>query len=254
MRALYSVSIVVPLTMVYSVFTLIAGLRDRLLEPKSMKEGRIGKGGAWIKRTWFRLILKLHRIHVKITGPGVQALKKARGAIIVANHQSVLDIPVIASLAPTDSSFLAKKELRKLPFFGLSAAIVGTQFIDRSKGARDHSIDEVNRLVGKGLNLILFPEGTRSTHGHLLPFKRGAFVMAIQNQAPIIPISILDSWKLCPKKSLGVNPGTIHIYVGEPISTRGFDLEKRGALADQVRDIIAKQLDKFMETRENESL
>ena len=109
----------------------------------------------------------------------------------------------------------------------------------------------MQKALNAGINMFFYPEGTRSADGALLPFKRGAFVLAIEAQAPVVPLAILDTRLLCPKKRLSVAPGTVHLYVGEPISTKGLTVNDRHEFCEQVRNEIAKQLDKFNESHEN---
>jgi len=192
-----------------------------------------------------------HSLKIEIIGPGADRLKDYRGVVFVSNHQSALDILVHMVSFPRHTSFVAKKELLRIPIFGWGAAIAGTFFIDRSKGTKNKSLEKIQQALIAGINLVLYPEGTRSADGNLLPFKRGAFVMAIQAQVPVVPVATLDSRLLCPKKRLSVAPGTVHLYVGEPISTKGLTIGDRREICEQVRNEIAKQLDKFNESHEN---
>ena len=154
-------------------------------------------------------------------------------------------------MLPKDTSLIAKKELAWIPLFGWAAFIVGTLFIDRKKGVRNDSIQEVNDHLHSGLSIIVYPEGTRSPTGEMLPFKRGAFVMAIDAQAPIVPLVLDGTRERSPKGRPSIAPGPITLWVGEPISTRGMNLKNRFSLADEVREMMVKQLEKLRENREN---
>lgn len=242
LHLIYSFSVIIPLTIVLGAIALFVYPFDLFERSSRLSEGKLGRGGIWVKVTWFRLILWTHRVRLQIGGLGREALKQMKGVVFVCNHQSVLDIPSIASVLPENSAFLAKRELARIPVFGTAAKIVGTQFVDRSKGQHDLSLEDLNRLIQKGVSIILFPEGTRSTTGELLSFKRGAAVLAISNQTSIVPLAVDGTRKLCPKKSLFIRPGRVQIVVGEPISTRGLTIEDRATLTDQVKSVIAKHL------------
>ena len=195
-------------------------------------------------------MLWAHGIKVKAAGPAADHLKEMKGVIFVLNHQSVTDIMTAIEILPKASSFIAKKELRNVPIFGWAMKVVGTLFIDRSRGTQNQALSEINELMKDGFNIIVFPEGTRSPDGKLLPFKRGAFVMAIEAGVPVVPITILDSRLCCPKGQLAIASGTIHVIVDNPIPTQGLKIEDRHQLSDQVHRIMLKHLEKFEENRE----
>jgi len=187
-------------------------------------------------------MLALTGIRTKVSGPGLDSLRSQRGAIIVANHQSLLDIPAMFKHCPPNLSFIAKKELASIPIFGWAAFIVGTIFIDRAKGAQNESLSDIVRHLQSGLNIFIFPEGTRSTTGRLAPFKRGAFVFAIQAQAPIVPVTIINSRERLPKKTWKISPGEIEIVVHSPIATTGLSPDHRHDLSAKVHGVIAESL------------
>ena len=162
--------------------------------------------------------------------------------IFASNHQSALDIPVQVACLPPHTVFIAKKELSCLPIFGWAAALAGTLFVDRAKGTQNKALKQVKKLLGAGISMIVYPEGTRSRTKELLPFKRGAFVMAISAQVPVVPLTILNSGILCPKNKLFVHPGVIKIVVDKPIETKGMTIEQRFELSDRVHKLISSRL------------
>jgi 1-acyl-sn-glycerol-3-phosphate acyltransferase len=247
LRLTYTISILIPLTLIFALIAFVLAPLDLLEREQRLSRGLLGRGATWVKITWCRLILWFHRVRIEAMGPGLKNVENFKGVVFVSNHQSVLDIPAIWSVIPKDSAFLAKRELAKIPFFGWAAYLAGTQFVDRSRGNRDPSLEALNRHIQQGVSIIFFPEGTRSTTGELLSFKRGAFVTAIQNQRPIVPLAIHGSARLCPKHSFSVRSGRIRIWVGEPIETSGLGLQDRSALADRVKSLIAKDLASMQE-------
>lgn len=247
----FSLLIAAPSTVVCSILALLVSPIDILFRAQRLKRGQWSVLGTAIKVGWARWILWCYGIRVELEGPGVSALSTMRGSVFVSNHQSALDIPLMVKIITGDSSFIAKRELLWIPFFGWAAWVLGVLFIDRSKGTKNESLKNVTKHLKNGLSIIVFPEGTRSFDGHLLPLKRGAFVMAIEAKAPVVPIVILDSRLRMPKHKLTVSNGTIHIWVGEPVSTAQLKPEDRFELTEKISTIMAKQLENFVENRKN---
>ena len=151
----------------------------------------------------------------------------------------------------TNLRFLAKKEVRKIPFLGLYAAAMGMVFIDRSDSeASRTSVDLMSELLEDGASMASYPEGTRSRSGELLPFKTGSFVAAIKAGVPVVPVSISGSERVLPADGFSPRPGLIRVSVGEPILTTGRDLEDRRALADEAREQVADMLERTEGRRE----
>ena len=143
-----------------------------------------------------------------------------RGCVFMANHTSMTDVIVLLMTMPVFFNFLSKKETRWIPFIGLSMMIEGDFFIDRKNFKRaTQSLERVGQAIKKGRNVLIFPEGTRSTNGQLLPFKKGGFRMAIDAQVPIVPIQIIGGEAVFKKGSLRAQPGHVDVYVKPPIKT-----------------------------------
>lgn len=166
-------------------------------------------------------------------------------ALFVANHRSFYDIPALVGAIPTNLRFLAKKEVRKIPFLGLYAAAMGMVFIDRGDSEASRvSVDLMSELLEDGASMASYPEGTRSRTGELLPFKTGSFVAAIKAGVPIVPVGISGSERVLPPDGFAPRPGRIRVTVGEPIPTEGLELEDRRKLADEARRQITQMLEK----------
>jgi len=178
---------------------------------------------------------------------------KGKNFIIVANHQSSLDMFVILEATPHKTTFLAKKELLFAPVFGFAAWLFGIVFIDRahSKSARNVMDKTAKLICDQKLNLWIFPEGTRSQTGTLLPFKKGAFHLAQQAQIPIVPIVIYDYSSIFNKKNKLFEYGTMKARVLAPISTEGVTVDDIPELTENVRE---KMLKVFLEGDPSKSL
>jgi 1-acyl-sn-glycerol-3-phosphate acyltransferase len=189
---------------------------------------------------WGRAMVRLAGVRVILEGATRE--KMDRPLVVVANHQSWFDVFVLGGLLPGRARFVAKEELRRIPLFGAAWETCGHIRVNR--GDRAEAVRSLNeagtRIRDERLNVILFPEGTRSPDGHLLPFKKGAFVLAIQTGVPVLPVGISGSRAVMPKGSFRIRPGEIRVRVGEPIPVEGLTLADRDRLLAQARrDVLA---------------
>jgi 1-acyl-sn-glycerol-3-phosphate acyltransferase len=161
--------------------------------------------------------------------------------IFTPNHQSHFDIPALLGYLPGSTRFAAKKELFKEPVLGTVLRTMGMIPVERDspEGARAM----LERLKRYHSSVVIFPEGTRSRDGRLLPFKKGAFVAAIELGMPIVPVVCKGTQAIMPKGGyLSILPGDVEIVVLEPIVTTAMTYEDRDRLRDLVRDRIAEEL------------
>lgn len=161
-------------------------------------------------------------VRVRITGE--ERLEAHRPCIFIANHQSVLDVPILARAFRPGSVVIAKKELRKIPFFGWLYVVTGNILIDRrdNRGAVGRLREVEEAILRRKVAVWIFPEGTRGGEpGRLLPFKKGAFYMAVATGAPLVPV-VASPYK--PRMDIParrLEPGDVEIRVLEPIPTAG---------------------------------
>jgi len=250
---IFTALIVAPSVLLFGGFLVLFGPISGLLTWSWPQQGNPTPLGVRVRRWWASFVLWSHCVKIEIEGPGAPLLRGLRGHIVVMNHQSALDILVGIWAMREDFFFLAKKELLQIPIFGWGAWMSGVIYIDRSKGVGDdRALKVVRNVITRGRSIVIYPEGTRSKDGKLLPFKRGAFVMALQTGAPILPVTILNSASLMPKGQLKIAPGVVRIYVDLPVSTKDKTMEDRHELSDHVRALVAKNLDPISETREND--
>jgi 1-acyl-sn-glycerol-3-phosphate acyltransferase len=169
-----------------------------------------------------------------------------RPAIYCVNHTSNVEPPLLFAalrrLTPR-LHILYKAELRKLPILNLGFDLVG--FIPIDRGNREQTTRAVNLAVARlnaGGSFFVFPEGTRSRTGELLPFRKGAFVMAIRAGVPIVPVAISGARDAMKKGSPIIRPATVRLRVGSPIETRGLDEARRDELVHSVRAEVQRLL------------
>lgn len=244
MKVAYTVFFAVLSVSFFGFFALILCPLQALLMNRWPQKGRFIPVGQVIRRLWALSLLKPHCVKIDIEGPGAKLLPDPKGMVIVSNHQSALDILIHLASFHKNVAFFAKKELLRVPLFGWAAWLVGTVYIDRSKGIRNReSLGVLEKTLRNGGSVLIYPEGTRSKNAELLPFKRGAFVTAITLGRPLLPVCVIDSWKLMPKKAASIRSGRVRMYVGEPVPTEGLTQEDRFELAERLRNEISKHLD-----------
>ena len=178
---------------------------------------------------------------VKIELRGMENLAAGQNYIFMSNHVSNLDPPVLIPVIPGRCSVLVKKELFRLPILGTGMKMAALVPVDRSN--RESAIESVNaatQVLRQGLHMVIYPEGTRSTDGRLLPFKKGPFHLAIDSGVPIVPVTLLGTYEAWPKTRFALRPGTAIVVFHPPVSPR--DHKDREALMAAVRESIASAL------------
>ncbi len=159
--------------------------------------------------------------------------------IFASNHESALDIWVLFKLLPRPFRFVAKAELFRIPIFGWYLRIGGHIPVDRGHHASAvQSLRRAGEAVRAGTSLVVFPEGTRSKDGRILPFKKGPFVVAMEAGVPVVPVAISGSGRVTPKSAIAVVPGTIRVALGEPVDPRAF-ADKEALLAEVRHRVVA---------------
>jgi 1-acyl-sn-glycerol-3-phosphate acyltransferase len=177
---------------------------------------------------------------VRVTLRGAELVESGGPYVFTPNHQAHIDIAALLGFLPGPNRFASKKELFDEPVLGAVMRTLGMLPVDRDDPMK--SIEVLNRAVEQGHSIIIFPEGTRSRDGRLLPFKKGAFVAAIEMGHPIVPVVLKGTRRIMPKGGyLSIHPGEAEIVVKAPISTRGLGYDDRERLRDAVREIIAEE-------------
>jgi 1-acyl-sn-glycerol-3-phosphate acyltransferase len=190
----------------------------------------------WVSRTGVRLALTLSGVRVRQIHP--EYATQHPTVVFVCNHVSNIDPPALFMTLPRIAVIL-KRELRRIPLLGYVMELGGFIYVDRrARDSRREALEQAVETLQKGISLLIFPEGTRSPDGNLLPFRPGPFTMAIEAQKPIVPISIHGTRELMPKGKGSIRPGTITLRFHPPISTTGLTTGNRGELMDRVRAVL----------------
>jgi len=185
-------------------------------------------------RTWSWLILKTSGVRVRVEG--LEHVDPRRTTIYCVNHPSAMDIPILFVNLPVQFRFLAKRSLFRLPFLGWHLHRSGHIPVDRAHPREAlKSLDDAANKIREGRSVVLFPEGTRSRDGNMLPFKGGSFYLAIRAGAPIVPITLNGSRAVLKPHSYHVRPGQTEMIAHPPIPTEGLRLDDVDALSERVR-------------------
>ncbi len=193
--------------------------------------------------SWSRRIVLGTPIDVEVSGR--EHIGAGETYLIMSNHQSHYDVPVLFHVLGSNLRMIAKQELFGVPIFG--AALRGSGFISIDRSNREaaiKSLEEAKPILRGGTSLWLAPEGTRSRTGELGPFKKGGFVLALELGLPILPISIDGTFRVMPKGSLHTTPGQrVNVTIHPPIDVGPYRTGQNGhgrdALMARVRQVIA---------------
>ena len=192
---------------------------------------------SWARRYWGSGLVRIAQATI-VQHPGFVP-EPGKPYFFAMNHQSLFDIVAAFVCIPENLRFVAKKSLRAIPFLGWYMSVTGMVFIDRKNHqSAVRSLDEACQKIRDGISILVYPEGTRSPDGSILPFKKGPFVMAIQAGVPIVPLAIEGSYRIVGRGSARLSPATVHFKAGEPIPTAGLTLDDRDRLMQKVRDAL----------------
>jgi 1-acyl-sn-glycerol-3-phosphate acyltransferase len=193
----------------------------------------VGHGGVW-------LALTLSGIRYRVIG---RENIPNTAVVFCSNHESNVDPAVLFRALLPRLHILYKAELHKFPIMGMAFDVGGFVPVDRAD--REKSFASIARgaeSLRVGNSFLIFPEGTRSRSGQLLPFKKGGFIMAIKAQVPIVPVAVQGGRASMRKGSVVVRPVVVTVRIGKPIATAGLTVEDRDRLIQRVRTEVEELL------------
>lgn len=215
-------------TGLYSAKTVIDSVRGRLTLER----------GDEIVRTWSRNLLRQVDVTLRIRGLG--NIGNGATYVLMSNHQSLYDIPTVITAIPLTVRMMAKAELFSVPLW--SQAMKAAGFVPVHRGDRAKALQDIRaaqEAIGRGINIWVAPEGTRSPDGQLLPFKSGGFLLATATKTPILPITIDGTRRVLPARELRFTRGIeVTVTIGKPIDPRQFLRKDKSRLLEVVRSSI----------------
>jgi 1-acyl-sn-glycerol-3-phosphate acyltransferase len=219
-----------------SVYTIVLGtvsLVSTIVDPA-------GDFGHRCARAWARLILRTTGVRAHVSGLELLDLRKSY--VLASNHQSIYDIPIIFASLPLQLRIVAKASLGRVPFLGWHLQRTGHLLIDRHHPGAN-VVSKMRRLVSESHSLIVFPEGTRSDDGTVGRFKKGTFLVALDAQLPVVPLSVSGSRHVMKKGRLMVCPGDVYLTVHAPVPMAGLTRGQMTDLAERVWTTVRSRVD-----------
>lgn len=236
MTLLYSIWCAVWITVLY---LLLFPIQYICLQREAWKPAAHRINSIWGKLFFFGIGMPV-RVEYRFRPDRKQAY------VFCANHFSYLDIAMMGVVIENYYSFVGKSEVKKIPLLGYMFAKLHIQVTREEAKSRAYSLNKCIRTLAKGRSIVIFPEGgirAKQPPKMAHPFKDGAFTMAIQQQVPIVPISLLNNYKILPdKKKMRMHHMALRVVVHEPILTQGMTQEDVESLKEQTFRIIDAEL------------
>jgi 1-acyl-sn-glycerol-3-phosphate acyltransferase len=207
----------------FIVFCMLAGLRQPLVAV-----------GLWAMRVSRRIL------GIEIEASGLEWVGKGTPSVVMPNHSSFLDGPLVMLFIPGAARAILKKSVLRIPIVGTAMRFVGFVPVDRkgAEGGKKSIAKAASLMKKRGYSFLIFPEGTRTRDGRLGPFHRGGFFLALESGAPIIPVTISGTRGLMPKGQWFARRGTVRAVFHEPVPVAGCSAEKIGDLMEKVKTAI----------------
>ncbi|MGM0509147.1 MAG: lysophospholipid acyltransferase family protein [Fusobacteriota bacterium] len=235
LRTIYAISMFA----IYMVFTIIVDLPIVLiLGEKKGEEYAEKKAKRWGK---FLIRVTGSKVNIKIKDPKKLDEIKNKPIVVIANHQSNVDIPLLMGYFPRHISFVAKKEMETWPIMGMWMKRLHCIFLDRkNRRAAMQSIKKGINQIKNGDSVVIFPEGTRSKTGKIGNFKKGSFKLATEPGVHIVPVTIDGTIDVMGKGEKKISSSKINMIIHKPIDTSQMERGEKKELAEKVREIIKK--------------
>ena len=205
-------------------------------------------GGALVQqrlaRLWGRICIWATGCPLRVEG--LDRIDPEGRFVVMANHQSALDIPLLMGVLPAEwrTVFWAKQSLFRIPVLGWAMRMLGHMPIDRiDRSTAGRMVSSTVERVSEQRSVLVFPEETYSTDGVLLPFQRGGFVLALKTGLPVLPVAAVGTREALPPRTHLIHHAPLTLRFGTPIATADLSVSERQALMDQTRDAIAAMLE-----------
>ena len=228
-------------TLVIYVWTIGSTLFFGLMAITFGLFSKTGNSVHLVARAWGRSILWIAAIRVRVKG--LEQIEPRGSYIFMSNHQSNFDIPVLLSFLAVQFRWIAKAELFKIPIFGRGMRGAGYISIDRTnRKSAFLSLARAAESIRRGTSVLVFPEGTRSQDGRLLPVKKGGFVLAVDAGVPIVPIIVKGTHGIMAKGGMLIRCRPVQMEILEPIETSSYTRRTKDDLMARVRSVMTERL------------
>jgi len=240
-RAAIRTIVLVPLFFFYTLAQAAHVLRIGKRNRNSPKIERV-------LQTWSRLFLQIPPIEMTVEGR--EHVDPGARYVVVSNHISNFDIPVLFRAILTPIRFLAKKELYKIPLFGPGMDVAGIVKVDRGgvRSSREAISEAARETYQRGYSLLVFAEGTRSRNGEMTDFRTGAVRIARDNEADLLPVVVSGSFDINPPGSKLIYPGRVRVKILPPIPSANIEPADIHEVTDQIRSDMGKVYDELRST------
>lgn len=239
----------VVLVFLFLVFFFLFGFLVRLWIYLTKRKDELASYRAYFAYVqWgFKCIAFLSGSHVTLIGE--EKVPRDRAFLYVPNHRSIYDLILLAAFTPVAFSPISKMSLKKVPFLKKWMDLIHSIFLDREdvqKGAE--MVQEAVELIKTGHSVLIFPEGTRSkVEGELGQFHGGSFKIAIRSDAPVVPVTIVNTGDIFEPHAPSIHSAHVIIEFGDPIETKGMPVAQRKLLPEQTKEWIAQTYEKDKE-------
>lgn len=229
-----------PYVVITLVLSFILSLRYRFIDGKP-SDKKFNLSVYKVASTWARSVMKLSGAKIKVHGE--EYLKEGETYLLVSNHQSNFDIPLLLSAIRCPKGFIAKKELGNIPFLSFWMKKIHCVFMDRDSMRKSaEAIVQGIQILKAGHSMVIFPEGTRSKGGVVKEFKAGSFKLALKAKVKIIPVTINGSYKLLDANGGKIKSANVDVFLHEPIDVTNLTKEEITDLHTTVRNVVVSDL------------
>ena len=238
MSKLRSYVITAPLIFLATAFYGLVGLMVSLFD-------NTGDRQMLVARAWSRALLWISGVTVKIDG--LENISPSGSYVLVSNHLSYMDTPVILANVPVQFRFLAKEGLFRIPLLGTHLARAGhiPVPLEDPRAAVRVMTKAAQVIKDRGISLLIFPEGGRAPDGVLQPFKEGAAYIAVKAGAPLVPLALIGTHEVLPFGSGHMRGGNVILRIGAPVPTNNCKLQDRDRLTETLHQRIAESLETY---------
>ncbi len=212
--SLFGVLLFLITTIIFSIISVVAALIDRS-----------GKAYLWVAKIWSKCSLLFFGIRVRVKG--AEHIQQGQNYVYAANHSSYMDIPILLGYVPDNLRLTLRSSLTRIPIWGWALLVGPFLILDRSNPqAAQRTIGKAIERIQSGASVLFFPEGTRTATGTMQSFKRGAFHLAREAGAPVLPVAIIGAYRILPRAKWLPKWGcTAEIRIGEAIYPRNIPTE-----------------------------